>query len=416
MTRVFVTGMGAITPIGNDVETFWHNMVAGVSGATHVTRFDTGDLPHSMACEVKDFDPGDYMDRKLVRRSARSAHLAIAASKQALQDAQLEITDANRDDIGVLMATGGGGITEIEFAAVVMAEKGWRSVGPFVIPSAMANAVSCMVSIELGVRGPVMTSTAACASGNYSIIEGYHFLQRGEADVIIAGGTESVFSTLTLAAFGRMGPLSSRTDDPSTASRPFSVDRDGFVGGEGACALILETEEHARARGATLYGEVLGGRLTGDAYHITAPDPDGDGAARALTGALKNTKLQPRDIDLVFAHGTGTVLNDAGEAKALKRAFGEHVYDMKITSIKSMIGHGLGAAGAQSTVAAVMALREGIVPPTINYTPDPAIDLPIVGNVAQTKRADYAIVNAFGFGGQNVVAVFGRVDRTNGLK
>ena len=191
------------------------------------------------------------------------------------------------------MATGGGGITEIEFAAVVMAEKGWRSVGPFVIPSAMANAVSCMVSIELGVRGPVMTSTAACASGNYSIIEGYHFLQRGEADVIIAGGTESVFSTLTLAAFGRMGPLSSRTDDPSTASRPFSVDRDGFVGGEGACALILETEEHARARGATLYGEVLGGRLTGDAYHITAPDPDGDGAARALTGALKNTKLQP---------------------------------------------------------------------------------------------------------------------------
>jgi 3-oxoacyl-[acyl-carrier-protein] synthase II len=414
MTRVFITGMGAFTPIGNDVETFWRNMLAGKSGAARIEQVATGDNPYNMACEVKDFDPGDHMDRKMTRRSARSTHLAIAASKQAVADAGLEITDKNRDDIGVLMATGGGGITEIEFAAITMAEKGWRSVGPFVIPAAMANAVSCMVSIELGVRGPVMTSTAACASGHYSIIEGYHFLQRGEADVIIAGGTESVLSMLTLSAFGRMGPLSTRFDDPQGACRPFSVDRDGFVGGEGACAVILETEEHARARGATLYGEVLGGRLTADAYHITAPDPDGDGAARALTGALKNTGLQPREIGLVMAHGTGTVLNDAGEAKALKRAFGEHVYDMKITSIKSMIGHGLGAAGAQSVVAAVMALREGIVPPTINYTPDPAIDLPIVGNVAQTKQADYAIVNAFGFGGQNVVAVLGRVDRANG--
>jgi len=255
-----------------------------------------------------------------------------------------------------------------------------------------------------------MTSTAACASGHYSIIEGYHFLQRGEADVIIAGGTESAVSMLTMSAFGRMGPLSSRTDDPEHACRPFSVDRDGFVCGEGACALILETEEHARNRGARIYAEVLGGRLTGDAYHITAPEPDGDGAARALTGALKNTHLQPQDIELVFAHGTGTTLNDAGEAKALKRVFGEHIQDMKITSIKSMIGHALGAAGAQSAVAAVCSLREGIVPPTINYTPDPAIAIPIVGNVAQKVNAQHAIINAFGFGGQNVVAVLKKVD------
>lgn len=414
MKRVFVTGLGAISPVGNDVATFWRNLLAGKSGAARIAQFDPGDMPYNIACEVKDFDAGEYMDRKLTRRTARSTQFAIAASKQALQDAQLVIDKSNWDNVGVMMATGGGGMTEIEMATLAMAEKGWRSVGPFVVPNAMANAVSCLVSIETGARGPVMTSTAACASGHYSIIEGYHFLQRGEADVIIAGGAESAVSMLTMSAFGRMGPLSSRTDDPERACRPFSIDRDGFVAGEGACALILETEEHALARGAKIYGEVLGGRLTGDAYHITAPDPEGDGAARALSGALKNAGLRPEDIDVVFAHGTGTVLNDAGEAKALKRAFGEHVYDMKITSIKSMIGHGLGAAGAQSAVAAVLSLKEGIVPPTINYTPDPEIDLPVVGNVAQRVDAKYAIVNAFGFGGQNVVAVFGRVDGVNG--
>ena len=410
MTRVFITGMGAISPVGNDVETYWRSLLAGKSGAARIKQFDPGDMPWNIAREVKDFDPGDYMDRKLTRRTARSTQFAIAAAKQALEDAKFTIDGNNRDNVGVMMATGGGGITEIEMAALGMSEKTWRSVGPFVVPAAMANAVSCLVSIETGARGPVMTSTAACASGHYSIIEGYHFLQRGEADVIIAGGAESAVSMLTMSAFGRMGPLSSRMDDPEGACRPFSIDRDGFVSGEGACALILETEEHARQRGAKIYAEVLGGRLTGDAYHITAPDPEGDGAARALSGAVKSAKLQPKDIGLVFAHGTGTVLNDAGEAKALKKAFGEHVYDMKITSIKSMIGHGLGAAGAQSAVAAVMALREGMIPPTVNYTPDPEIDIPIVGNAAQPVDAKYAIINAFGFGGQNVVAVLGRVD------
>ncbi|RIK44110.1 MAG: beta-ketoacyl-[acyl-carrier-protein] synthase II [Chloroflexi bacterium] len=410
MTRVFITGMGAITPIGNDVATFWQNLLAGKSGAGRITLFDTGDMPYNIACEVKDFDPQDYMDRKVARRIARSTQFAIAVAKQALADAGITIDASNRDEVGVLMATGGGGITEIEFATEEMVEKGWRSVGPFVVPAAMANAVSCLVSIETGARGPVMTSTAACASGHYSIIEGYHFLRRGEADVIIAGGAESTVSMLTMSAFGRMGPLSSRMGDPERACRPFSIDRDGFVAGEGACAVILETEEHARRRGARLYGEVLGGRLTGDAFHITAPDPDGDGAARALTGAVRNAGLKMQDIDLVFAHGTGTELNDIGETKALKRAFGEHIYDMKITSIKSMVGHALGAAGAQSAVAAVCSLREGLVPPTINYTPDPALDIPIVGNEAQKFDARYAIVNAFGFGGQNVVAVLGRVD------
>lgn len=411
MKRVFVTGLGAITPIGNDVETYWRNLLAGTSGAGIVTQFETGDMPFIMACEVKDFDPAQYMDRKLVKRTARPTQFAIAATKQAIADAKLEIDASNWDRVGVLMATGGGGLTEIENASIEMVEKGWRSVGPFVVPNAMANAVSCLVSIETGARGPVMTSTAACASGHYSILEGYHFLQRGEADVMIAGGAESALSLLTQSAFGRMGPLSGRSDDPPRASRPFSVDRDGFVSGEGACALILETEDHLRERGVTrAYAEVLGGRLTADAFHITAPDPDGAGASRALSGALESAGLQPEDIDVILAHGTGTVLNDAGESKALKRVFGDHVHNLKVTSIKSMIGHGLGAAGAQSAVAAVLSLRRGWVPPTINYTPDPEIDIPIVGNVAQQVDGRYAMVNAFGFGGQNVVAVFGKAE------
>lgn len=410
MTRVFITGMGAFTPIGNDVETFWRNLLAGKSGAGRITLFDTGEMPHNIACEVKDFDPGQYMDRKIARRTARSTQFAIAAAKQALHNARLVVDESNRDEIGVMMATGGGGITEIEYATEEMVAKGWRSVGPFVVPAAMANAVSCLVSIETGARGPVMTSSAACASGHYSIIEAFHYLKRGEAHAMIAGGAESAVSMLTMSAFGRMGPLSSRTDDPEHACRPFSVDRDGFVSGEGAGAVVMETEEHARARGATLLAEVLGGALTADAYHITAPDPEGDGACRALTAAVRHAGLQPGDIGVVFAHGTGTLLNDIGESKALHRAFGDHVHDMQVTSIKSMVGHGLGAAGAQSAVAAVCALREGAVPPTINFTPDPAIDLPIVGNTAQPTSARYAIVNAFGFGGQNVVAVIGRVD------
>jgi 3-oxoacyl-[acyl-carrier-protein] synthase II len=410
MTRVFITGLGALTPIGNDVETFWRNLLAGKSGAGRITLFDTKDMPHNIACEVKDFDPLTVADRQTARRYARSTLFALAVAKQALADSGLVIDERNRDMVGVMMATGGGGITEMENGSIDMDKRGWRTVGPFAVPKVMPNAVSCVASIELGARGPVMTSTAACASGHYSIIEGYHFIQRGEADVIIAGGSESTMSLLTMSAFGRMGPLSSRMDDPEHACRPFSVDRDGFVAGEGAAAMVLESEEHARKRGARIYGEVLGGRLTADAYHITAPDPDGDGAARALSGALKNAGLQPKDVDLVFAHGTGTVLNDMGETKALKRVFGEHVYDMKVTSIKSMVGHALGAAGAQSAVAAVLSLREGVVPPTINYTPDPELDLPIVGNHSQPANGRIAIVNAFGFGGQNVVAILAKVE------
>jgi 3-oxoacyl-[acyl-carrier-protein] synthase II len=411
MKRIVITGLGAITPIGNDPDTFWNNLVAGKSGASRVTQFDPSDMPYNIACEVKDFDPQDYMDRKLARRTARSTQFAIAASRQALTDARYDVDADNRDEIGVMMATGGGGITEIETAAGEMAARGWKTVGPFVVPSAMANAVSCLVSMEVGARGPVMTSTAACASGHYSILESYHFLQRGEADVMIAGGTEAAVSMLTFSAFGRMGPLSSRTDTPESACRPFSLDRDGFVSGEGAAAMVLETEEHAKSRGARIYGEVLGGALTGDAYHITAPDPTADGASRAIERALRFSGLRAEDIDVIFAHGTGTVLNDEVESLAIRRVFGEGEQRPKITSIKSMIGHSLGAAGAQSAVAAVCSLKSGIIPPTINYTPDPKLGVNVVGNQAAANLdLRHALVHAFGFGGQNVVVAFGRYE------
>lgn len=411
MKRIVITGLGAITPIGNDPETFWQNLVAGKSGAGKVAQFDPRDMPFDIACEVKDFDAQEFMDRKLTRRTARSTQFAIAASKQALADADISVDEGNRDEIGVMMATGGGGITEIEMAAYELEKRGWKSVGPFVVPSAMANAVSCLVSMEVGVRGPVMTSTAACASGHYSMLESYHFLQRGEADIMIAGGTESAISPLTFAAFGRMGPLSGRVDDPEHACRPFSIDRDGFVSGEGAAAMILETEEHAKARGAKIYGEVLGGALTGDAYHITAPDPSGDGATRAISRALRFSGLEPTDIDLILAHGTGTTLNDEVEALAIRRVFGQSGHMPRVTSIKSMIGHSLGAAGAQGAVAAIYALRTGTIPPTINYTPDPALGIDVVGNEPATGLDLHrALVHAFGFGGQNVVVAFGKYE------
>lgn len=409
MARVFVTGMGAITPIGNDVPTFWKNLTDGVSGAGNITAFDASDFPVRIACEVKDFDAGQWMDRKMARRTARVTQFALAAARQALDDADLTVSTDNRDNIGVVIATGGGGIALMEEGTHILIEKGPRSVSPFLLPSIMPNAVSCLVSIETGARGPVLTSTLACASGNYAMIEGYHLLQRGEADVIIAGGTESANTPLTFASLARMGALSGRNDDPTHASRPFDADRDGFVYGEGAAVMILETEEHARARGAKIYAEVLGGRLTGDAYHITAPDPGGDGAVRAMRGAMRSTGLQPTDVDVIYAHGTSTPLNDVTETQAIKRALGDHAYKVPVTATKSMLGHTLGAAGAMAALAATLTLQEGVIPPTINHErPDPECDLDYVPNRARRAEVNVALVNAFGFGGQNVVLAMKR--------
>lgn len=410
MTRVFITGLGAITPVGNDVQSYWRNLVAGQSGAAHITAFDASDIPYNIACEVKGFDPAAHMAPELAACIPRASHFAVAAARQALADARFVVDKQNGERVGVMMATGAAGLPPVERIATEMAQSGWRSVGSDAMTSFLPSNVSNPVAFAIGARGPVVTHTLACASGHYSMLEAYHFLRRGEADVIVAGGVESSITLMSLVAFGRMGALASRTDDPPRACRPFSVDRDGLVSGEGAAAVVLETEAHARARGATLLAEVFGGKLTGDAFHVTAPDPGGLGAARALVGALAMAQVAPAQVGVVYAHGTGTPLNDGAEAQAIRRAFGAAADALKVTSIKGMLGHGFGAAGAQSAVAAVRTLQEGWVPPTINYTPDPAMRLNIVGNVACRVDATHAIVNAFGFGGHNVVLVLGRVD------
>ncbi|MBN1219744.1 MAG: beta-ketoacyl-ACP synthase II [Anaerolineae bacterium] len=409
MTRIVITGLGAITPLGNNVETSWNNLKAGVSGADHVQSFDTTDFPIRIACEVKDFDPTDWIDRKMAKRLARSTHFSIASAKQALADANLKITPENSSRVGIVFNTGGGGMSAMEQGERTLQSNGPRAISPFLVPSVMLNAASCLVSIELGTTGPLNTSALACASGNYALLDAYHMMQRGEADVMIAGGTEATISPLILASFGRMGALSCRNDDPKAASRPFEKNRDGFVFGEGAVAFVLETEEHAKARGAKIYAEVLGGRLTSDAYHLTAPKPDASSSSAAMKGALEMCGKALDEVDVIFAHGTATPLGDVAETLAIKKVFGERAYKIPISATKSLVGHMLGAAGAISALAAVKAIQEGIICPTINYeTPDPECDLDYVPNEARPLETKLALVNAFGFGGQNVVVALGK--------
>jgi len=403
MYRAVITGLGVITPIGLTVDEFWDNLTNGISGVGPITRFDAMGYSVRIAAEVKGFDPSNYMDSKLARRTSRPVQFAIAAARIALQDADLHVNEENSDSVGVILDTGGGGMADIEEETKVLLEKGPRRISPFFIPNMMPNAPACQISIITGAKGPVIASTMACASGNHAFVEAMHILRRGEAEAIIAGGTESAITPLAFAAFGRMGALSTRNDEPERACRPFDRDRDGFVYGEGAAVMILETLEHALGRGAHIYAEVAGGGITSDAYHITAPDPEGEGAARAMKRALEDAQMKPGEIDVIFAHGTGTSLNDVSETKAIKKALGEHAYRVAISATKSMVGHLLGAAGAISAVAAVLAIRDGIIPPTINLeTPDPECDLDYVPQVARKREVRAAMVNGFGFGGQNV--------------
>jgi 3-oxoacyl-[acyl-carrier-protein] synthase II len=308
--------------------------------------------------------------------------------------------------VGVVMNTGGGGIGDMEEGTEILLAKGPRSISPFFTPSAMPNAVSCLVSIASGAKGPISTSTAACASGNYAFLETLRLLRLGEAKVVIAGGTESAIFSIILTSLGRAGALSSKNDDPQRASRPFDKNRDGFVFGEGAAVMVVEAEEHAQQRGAHIYAEVAGGAITGDAYHITAPDPNGDGAVRAMRRALENARMTPEEIDCIFAHGTATPLNDAVETKAIKTVFGDHAYRLAVSATKSMVGHTLGSAGAIGALAAVLAIRDWVIPPTINYeTPDPECDLDYVPNVARQQEVNATMINSFGFGGQNVAVI-----------
>ncbi len=403
--RVVVTGLGAITPIGNTVDEFWQSLIAGKSGVATITRFDPVDVPVKIAAEVKGFDPDLYIEAKAARRMARFSQFAVATAKQALDDSGYVIDESNSEDVGVMFSTGGGGLDIMQEASVSLKEKGPRSISPTFLPALIGNMASCQVSLTFGIHGPTTSAVAACATGIFSFVDAYHFIQRGEIDMAVAGGTESFITDLGIVCLSNMQALSRNDDeDPTKASRPFDALRDGFVYSEGAAAAILETAESAKARGAHIYAEVVGGAFTCDAYHVTAPAPGGVGAALAITRALKYSGLTPDDIDYIAAHGTSTPLNDAAETAAIKRALGDRAYKVAVSSNKSMIGHSLGAAGAISAVATIKAIQEGIAPPTINYhNPDPACDLDYVPNEARHIPIRAALVNGFGFGGQNGV-------------
>lgn len=414
MERVVITGLGAITPVGLNVKDFWCNLIEGVSGVGPITLFEVSDLPTRIGAEVKCFDPRNYMDSKEARRSHRSAHFAVAATRQAVQDAGLTVDSTNAENVGVVINTGGGGMGMMEEGTGLLMSGGPRKIGPFFLPMMMPNAVACQVSIAIGAKGPLLTSTLACASGNYALLEAMHMLQRGEAEVMIAGGVEGGMSRLLFIAFSNIGALSRRNDEPMRASRPFDRDRDGFVYGEGAGVMILETESHAHARGAHIYAEVAGGALTSDAHHITAPAPDGNGATRAMQRALCAARMKPAEVDVIFAHGTSTPLNDATETRAIKTVFGNHDRRVPVSATKSMVGHLLGAAGAISALAATLAIRDGIIPPTINLEhSDPECDLDYVPNVPRRVPVQAAMVNAFGFGGQNVAVLLRRYEENH---
>ena len=409
--RAVVTGLGAITPIGNDADAFWRNLLAGTSGVGPIATYDASEEEVRIAAEVKGFDPATWMDFKQARRMSRFSQFAVAAAAQAIAHGGLQVTDANRDEIGVVVNTGGGGIGDVANGERTFLEQGGKRVSPFMVPMLSPSMAACQISIQNSLRGPVIASVAACASGVQALIDAQRLIEHGDVEVVLAGGTESAILPVAFAALANMGALSKRNDEPAGASRPFDAERDGFVFGEGAAVLLVESAEHAERRGARIIAEVAGGAMTGDAFHISAPDPTGEGAARAMVKALRDAGVALEEVDYVAAHGTSTPLNDATETKAIHAAFGAHAARLAVSSNKSMVGHTLGAAGAISALAAVCTIRDGMIPPTINYqTPDPACDLDYVPNTARSAAVRTAIVNGFGFGGQNAVAVFRRYE------
>lgn len=410
--RVVVTGMGAITPLGIGVEETWQALLAGRSGVRRITRFDVTDFPTQFAAEVVGFDPLKYMDFKDAKRTARFTQFALAAAREAIQNATLDLSREDMTRVGISIGTAIGGVDLIEEQSIVFHEQGLRRINPILVPILLPSSGACHVAIVLGVKGPTSCPVAACATGIVAVGEALRNLQFGEVDVMIAGGAESAMSPLDLAAFSRIGAMSTRNEEPEKACRPFDAERDGTVIGEGAAVVVMETWEHARRRGAPILAEVLGYGFTEDAYHIAAPEPSGEGAARAMARALSDGGVAPGEVDYVVPHGTGTPLNDASETRACKIVFGEHAYRIPISSNKSMIGHLLGAAGAISTVVAILSTRDGVLSPTINLEhPDPECDLDYVPNQARRARVDTAMANAFGFGGQNATVVVRRPGR-----
>ncbi len=406
--RVVVTGIGCVSPLGLDVDSTWKSIVEGRSGVAPITLFDTTDFKTTFAAEVKGFNAEELLGRKDARRMDRFTHFAVVSTTQALRDANLEVTDANRDSIGAIIGTGIGGIGTLFDETLKYAERGPRWISPFLVPMMLPDIAAGQVAIQLGLRGPNMAVVTACASSANAIGEASEVIRRGHADVMVAGGAEAAIVPIAVGGFNAMDAVSKRNDDPAGASRPFDLNRDGFVIGEGAASLILESYEHAQARGASMIAEVLGYAANNDAYHITAPAENGSGAAICMRKALADADLGIESIDYINAHGTSTPLNDKSETAAIKTIFGERAYDVPISSTKSMTGHLLGAAGALEFIFCIKAMQDGVLPPTINYeTPDPECDLDYVPNQARKASPDCVMTNSFGFGGHNATLIFG---------
>ena len=405
--RIVITGLGIISPVGNDVSSFWNSLKNGKGGVGPLTSFDASAFDSRIAAEVKDFDPGLYgMDPKEARRTAKFVQYAIAGSKQAIVSSGIDLEKENKERIGVLIGSGIGSLYVIEEEHKVMLNKGPSRMSPFLIPMLIVNEASGFVGITFGLKGPNLCVATACASGSHAIGDAFRILERGDADVMIAGGTESCIVPTAVGGFCALRALSKRNDDPARASRPFDRDRDGFIMAEGCGLVVMETLEHANKRKANIIAEMSGFGMTCDAYHITAPDPGGEGAARAMTLALDDAKLKPEEVDYINAHGTSTKLNDKIETLSMKRAFGDHAKKVMVSSTKSMTGHLLGAAGGVEFVACCLAIRDGIVPPTINYeNPDPDCDLDYVPNTARESKVKVCMSNSLGFGGHNASLV-----------
>jgi len=405
--RVVVTGLGLVTPNGIGVETAWKNICEGKSGIGPITRFDTNGFETKIAAEVKDFHPEQYIEKKEIKKMDLFIQYALAATKEALEDAQLRITPENCERIGVIVGTGLGGLPNIEKYHQILMERGPSRVSPFFIPMVIANLASGHIAIQFGAKGPNTCVVTACATGAHCIGDAFRAIRYGDADAIIAGGTEANITPLCVSGFNAMKALSTRNDEPQKACRPFEKNRDGFVIGEGAGILILEELEFALRRKAKIYAELIGFGYTGDAYHITAPPPDGEGAARCMKMAIRDAGLTPEEVDYINAHGTSTPLNDVTETIAIKTVFGEHAKKIPISATKSMTGHLLGAAGSTEAIFTILSIRDGILPPTINYEePDPECDLDYVPNQARRQDIRVGMSNAFGFGGTNATLIF----------
>jgi len=405
--RVVVTGLGAITPLGNDAPTSWKALAEGRSGVGPITHFDVSPLATQIAAEVKDFEPKEHLGHKEARRLDRFTQFAVVAVEQAIADAGLVISESNSEQTGVVIGTGIGGISTLVSQVKVLGEHGPRRVSPFLIPMILPDSAAGQVAITFGIKGPNMAVTTACATGLNAIGEAAEMIRRGFIHTAICGGSEAATLPLTVAAFNVMGVLSTRNEEPQRACRPFDARRDGFVIGEGAAILVLERLEEAQARGAKIYGEIIGYGSSADAYHMAAPAVDGAGAAQAMRMALSNAGLTPPDVDYINAHGTGTALNDVSETAAIKSAFGDHAYKVAVSSTKSMTGHLLGATGAIEALACLKALETGLIPPTINYEhPDPECDLDYVPNDARPANLRIAMSNSFGLGGHNACLIF----------